>query len=39
MADVLTREETSEILENVYKDNFEGTELAKKNYKYTKTFG
>ena len=30
MADVLTREETAEILENVYKDNFEGTELAKK---------
>ena len=30
MADVLTREETAEILENVYKDNLEGTELAKK---------
>ncbi|RJU80480.1 MAG: hypothetical protein DWB93_05845, partial [Candidatus Poseidoniales archaeon] len=30
MADVLSREETAEILENVYKDNFEGTELAKK---------
>ena len=30
MVDVLTREETAEILENVYKDNFEGIELAKK---------
>ncbi len=30
MANNLTREETAEILEKVYMNNFEGTELAKK---------
>ncbi len=29
MADDLTREETADILEEVYKNNLEGTELAK----------